>query len=167
MAELKDFECLRCGTCCRSILQISNGIKRGIPLTEKEVRQFPSETVSPRLAVGSTRPETVILWQLNTNFCPNINSINQCQTYEKRPLICKSFPIVASAISNRCKVFSYRKVGFSYSEPYRMKSQLEASDKLSAYIKNRIKKHCLKGFKMWEYDLETNKWVNEQECSLS
>ncbi len=166
MAEQKDFECLRCGSCCRTILYTANGAKRGIPLTEKEVALFPSEVVSPRLSVGLSKPETVILWQLNVNVCPHINAENQCQTYDSRPLICRSFPIVAGSVSNRCRVFSYRKVGVSYSEPFTMASQLEASDRLNAFIKSRIKRFCMKGFRIWEFDLDTGKWVNEQSIQV-
>jgi Fe-S-cluster containining protein len=119
--------------------------------------------VSPRLAVGVKEPETVVLWQLNTNVCPLLGNANECQKYASRPLICRSFPIVAGAISNRCKVFSYRKPGVSYKEPYTMTSQVEASDKLTAYIQMCLKKHAKKGLQMWEYNLATGKWVNEQK----
>ena len=146
-------------------MQTVNGVERGIPLTEKEAKMFPPQTVSPRLAVGVREPETVILWQLNVNVCPHVNAANQCQTYGTRPLICRSFPVVAGSIPNRCRVFSYRKVGVSYSEPYTMASQLEASERLNIYIKNGIRKHPRRGLKIWEYDLKTQRWVNEQNCS--
>jgi hypothetical protein len=134
-----------------------------LPLTEKEISLFPPQAVSPRLSVGVVEPETVVLWQLNASVCPYVSAANECQKYTDRPLICRSFPIVAGAISNRCRVFSYRKPGVSYDEPFTMSSQLEASEKLNAYIKSRIKKHAQKGLKIWEYDLATGKWVNEQK----
>ena len=154
-----DFECLRCATCCRNILECSSGVKRGLPLTEKEATLFPKEVVSPKLAVGVAEPNVVILYQLNVNVCPYVNAQNECGVYEERPLICRSFPIVAGAISNRCRVFSYRKVGVSYSEPYPMKKQLEASKKLSAYTQNRVRKLRRKGLKFWEYNLNTGTWL--------
>jgi Fe-S-cluster containining protein len=163
LVEPGDFECLRCGTCCQTILQSDDGVVRGLPLMEKETALFSANAVSPRLAVGVKEPETVVLWQLNTNVCPHLGESNCCQKYATRPLICRSFPIVAGAISNRCKVFSYRKPGVSYKEPYTMTGQVEASDKLTNYIKTCLKRHSKKGLKMWEYNLTTNKWVNEQK----
>jgi Fe-S-cluster containining protein len=159
MGEENDFKCLKCGTCCRNIIEIVGGIKRGLPFTENEVALFPKEPVSPKLAIGLMEPETIVLYQLNINVCPYINAKNQCQKYETRPLMCRSFPIVAGDISNRCKVFSYRKVGVVYCEPYTMAKQLEASNKLNEYISKSIKKHFQKAIKIWEYDLETKKWV--------
>jgi len=161
-----EFECLRCGTCCKTILQTADGVVRGLPLTEKERRLFPPEVVSPRVAVGVEAPETVVLWQLNRNVCLFVGEGNVCQRYEVRPLMCRSFPIVVGAISNKCTVFSYRKPGVAYSEPYTMESQLEADEKLTVYIKKSIKKYSRKGLKMWEYDLATCSWVNEQKVSI-
>ena len=158
MNETGDFECLRCASCCRSILESRSGIGRGLPLTEKEASLFPENTISPKLAIGPRRPDRVILHQLNMNVCPHVNSQNECSVYEERPLMCKSFPIVAGAISNRCRVFSYRRVGATYDEPYSMKSQLDASEKLEKYIQKQISKHSMGKSTLWEYDLATGKW---------
>ncbi len=159
MGEISDFECLRCGTCCRQLLQTTDGVTRGPPLSEKEANLFPPEIISPKLAVGLVEPKTIILYQLNVGICPYINQKNDCQKYNIRPLICRSFPVVAGAISNRCKVFAYRKVGVSYSDPFPMTKQLEANNKLEDYTLNRIRKHYKKGLKVWEYDIATKKWT--------
>ncbi len=159
VGETSDFECLKCGACCRKLLQTTDGVTRGPPLSEKEANLFPPEVISPKLAVGLVEPKTVVLYQLNVGVCPYINQKNECQKYVDRPLICRSFPIVAGAISNRCKVFAYRKVGVSYCEPFPMAKQLEASEKLDGYTLNRIRKHFKKGLKAWEYDLATKKWI--------
>jgi Fe-S-cluster containining protein len=161
MGEENDFKCLKCGTCCRSIIEILGGVKRGLPLTENETVIFSKEHVSPKLALGLTQPETIVLYQLN------INAQNQCQKYEPRPLMCRSFPIVAGDISNRCKVFSYRKVGVAYCEPYSMANQLEASNKLNAYISKSLKKHFQRGLKIWEYNLATGTWVFTKQYGKS
>ncbi len=162
LGEAGNFECLRCGECCRKILnRDEDGFIRGLLLTEKEVQIFPKEAVAPKLAVGLTEPKTVILYQLNMNPCPHLSSRNQCQQYSERPLMCRSFPIVAGAISNQCKVFSYRKVGVLYNEPYTMAEQLEANDKINKYIENGIKKYYRKGLRLWEYDLAAKKWVDK------
>ncbi len=162
LGEAGDFECLRCGKCCRTILDHDNsGFTRGLLLTEAETCLFPENSVSPKLAVGLGEPETIILYQLNVNVCPSVSDKNLCQIYEKRPLMCRSFPIVAGAISNRCRVFSYRKVGVAYHEPYSMSKQLEASDKINKHIEKCIRKHHQKGLRLWEYDLTSQKWVDK------
>jgi Fe-S-cluster containining protein len=158
LVEASDFECKNCATCCRNLLETKEGKSKGLTLTEKEANLFPSSMVSPKFAIGLNAPETVILYQLNVKCCPNVNEKNLCQIYQRRPLVCQSFPIISGAISNKCKVFAYRKVGLSYSEPYAMKKQLGASDKLDKYIENRLRKQSKKGLILWEYDLATKQW---------
>ena len=152
------FECLRCATCCRNLLEGKGVILRGLPLTDKEVGLFPTVLVSPKMGIGSIKLEEVVLYQLNINCCPYVTEKNECKIYSKRPLMCQSFPIVAGAISNRCKTFSYRKPGVTYTEPYNMEKQVDASEKLEKYVTNRIKKHRGKATRIWEYDLATKKW---------
>jgi len=154
------FECRRCATCCRGLLESEEGISRGLPLTDKETKLFPSEIVAPKLAVGVEKPEFVILYQLTVNCCPHINNENNCQIYSVRPLMCQSFPIVAGAISNRCQVFSYRIPGRAYDDPFSMTAQLQANDKLERYIHTRLRRTSRKGLKIWEYDLSTKKWTD-------
>ena len=163
MSAKGDFECLQCSKCCRSILETSGGVTRGLALTEREAKIFPPEIVSPKLAVGVSEPSVVILYQLNVTVCPYVNDYNQCSRYEERPLICRSFPIVGGAISNRCRIFSYRKPGVVYAEPFNMDKQMEASRKLNTYTRNRISKHYQKGLKIWEYDIATKKWISKGE----
>lgn len=158
MYKSDEFECLQCATCCRNLLETRNGKISGITLTENEAKLFPSNIVSPKLSLGMNSPEIIIMYQLNVKCCPNVNEKNLCQVYENRPLICRSFPVISGAISNKCKMFSYRKPGLTYDEPYTMNRQIEASAKLDKYIENRIKRHFKKGIKLWEYDLATNRW---------
>jgi len=159
LGETLEFECLRCGSCCKSLIETKDGFKRGLPLTEKEVSLFSKELVSPKLGIGIAKPNIVILFQLNVNVCPFINDKNECKKYESRPLMCRSFPVVAGDLSNRCRVFSYRKVGVSYNDLYPMTKQLEASSKFTIYLQNRIKKYYRESLKVWEYDLSISKWV--------
>jgi Fe-S-cluster containining protein len=156
--EHGSFECLRCAFCCRNLYETRGGVLRGLPLTEKETGLFPAELISPKLAIGTNGPETVVLYQLNVNCCPHLNTQNQCQIYNRRPLMCQSFPIVAGAISNRCKVFSYRKPGVNYTEPYTMAEQVQASQKLEKYTQKAVMRRHVKGLKVWEYDLAAKKW---------
>ena len=148
MDEENDFKCLKCITCCRNIIEILGVVKRGLPLTENETVLFSKELVSPKLAIGLTEPETISLYQLNIDVCPYLNEKNQCQKYETRPLMCKFFPIAAGDISNRCKTFSYRKIGVGYCEPYSMAKQLEASNKLNVCTSKSLKNTSRSGLKL-------------------
>jgi Fe-S-cluster containining protein len=154
----ESFRCLQCATCCHNLIETQGNVSRGLPLTEIEKALFPAALVSPMLGVGLEKPEKVMLHQLNVTCCPHIDKQNCCQIYETRPLMCRSFPIVAGAISNRCRVFSYRKPGLSYEEPYTMAEQLRASEKLERHIEGYFRKGRMKGLNFWEYDLAAKKW---------
>ncbi len=163
MSAQGSFECQRCAVCCRTLLEDKAGFLRGLTLTEVETHLFPAEMIAPKLAVGETKPEAVILYQVMVNCCPHVTKENSCPIYERRPLMCRSFPIIAGAISNRCRVFSYRKPGVHYSEPFHMKEQLQASDKLTKHIRISVRKRSKKGLTLWEYDLNSKKWLHVTE----
>jgi Fe-S-cluster containining protein len=161
--QARDFECLRCATCCRNLLETSGGELSGLPLFENEKSLFLPDLVSPKIALGFSEPDMVILFQLNVNCCPHLTCPGQCEVYASRPLMCRSFPVVAGAISNRCRVYAYRKVGLSYVEPFAMKDQLLANAKFESYLRNRIKRFYRKGLKLWEYDLASKKWIFKKQ----
>ena len=142
-------------------MEESGGIQRGLPLTEAETRLFPAEMVAPKLGIGMMSPERVVLFQLSVKCCPHLETQNKCGIYLNRPLMCRSFPIVAGAISNRCKMFSYRKPGVTYQEPFTMTQQFEESERLEKHIEKQVLKHCKSGYRFWEFDLKTKKWVDK------
>jgi Fe-S-cluster containining protein len=159
MSNAGEFQCYRCAKCCRHLLEKKGDVLRGLPLTESEKKIFPPDIVSPKMGIGLKEPLEVVLYQLNANCCPHINERNECRIYVDRPLMCQSFPIIAGEISNRCRVFSYRKPGLKYDEPYTMKQQLEASNKLEKYVQKCIAKYSPGKLKIWEFDLATSKWI--------
>lgn len=157
MSEI--FQCKKCGTCCRNLLEDVQGIRKGLVLTAKEVSLFPSEMISPSLAVGTEKRKRVITYQLHVNICPHIDNKNECLIYDKRPLMCKAFPYNSGNFSNKCTVLSYRKVGQFYSDVEPSELQIDASKKLNRYGWNRFRKYFIKGIKVWQYDLATKNWV--------
>ncbi|NLE03308.1 MAG: YkgJ family cysteine cluster protein [Crenarchaeota archaeon] len=165
MQNNAEFICLQCGTCCRNLIENRNGRSSGITLTKNETSLFRSEIVVPKIALGMYGPEIFLFYQLVVNCCPYIDEKNQCKIYEKRPLICRSFPIISGAISNKCQVYSYRKVGLTYDEPYKMTLQLAANNKLEKYFQNQIKKNFKKGIKLWEYDFSTKHWIYKMQLN--
>ena len=153
-----EFQCLKCGGCCRDLIWVKDGLKKGNTLTPKEAKLFPLEAISPHMAVGIEKPETVILYQLNVTDCPFIDQTNKCKIYSNRPLICQAFPIVENTYSTKCKVFSFSKYGMKIVIDWDM-YQVEAGQKLDRYIINNFKKNFKKGISVWSFDLATNKWV--------
>ena len=140
-----------------------NSITNGLFLTSKEIRLFPSKLISPKIAIGASRPKKIVAYQLNVSVCPHINERNECRIYDKRPLACKSFPfeieLLRSTVSVKCpqigskmKVEEFREVEMSGTE-------IEASQKVNRYLLNRYQKYFKKGTNLWKFDLKTRKWI--------
>jgi Fe-S-cluster containining protein len=159
------FHCRKCGTCCRSLLEYVNGVKTGLLLAIKETNLFPSEMVSPKLAVGTTKPEAIISYQLNVDACPYISEKNECRVYDKRPLICKSFPYVLGGMSRKCPQIGNQMM--VEIDLWAIDAEIEASKKLNEHILNRAEKLSQKGKRqrVWEFDLEENKWIFRRSLS--
>jgi Fe-S-cluster containining protein len=73
----------------------------GLLLVSKdETNLFPKELVFPSASVGidknnPSKPERVLTYQLNANVCPHVTEKNTCRIYERRPLICRAFPLIS------------------------------------------------------------------------
>ena len=128
-------------------------------LTKKETALFESKDVAPQFAIVPIEQKRIVFYQMKTSPCPHLNSQNKCRIYEKRPLICRSFPIMADYISSRCKVFSKRKPGQIYQDVYPMIEMKEASKKISRYVMENFGKELKTGVQEWEYDLASRKWI--------
>jgi Fe-S-cluster containining protein len=153
------FECKKCGTCCRNLLEEIEGIAKGLILTAKEVSLFPSKMISPSIAIGTEKSKTMIFYQLNANTCPHIDKRNECLIYDRRPLMCRAFPYNSGNFSIKCPVFSNRRVGQFYLDFEPSELQIDADGKLDRYKGNRFRKYFKKGFKEWHYDLTKKNWV--------
>ena len=156
------FRCLKCGSCCRDIFDDREGHKRGLTLTAEEASLFPGNLIAPLMALGMEKPEIIILYQLNVNDCPFIDQTNNCRMYEKRPLICRAFPLSQGGYSTKCKLFSFPK---NFPENF-VKiainwgvSQLEAETQLDQHIISHFKKEFKKRIGTWSFDLGSNQWA--------
>jgi len=158
MTEIVVFECKKCGNCCRNLLESFTGVTKGLVLTIKEIKLFPSGMISPKIAIGKRKPKKIINYQLNVNVCPHINERNECKIYDKRPLMCKAFPYESGTFSVKCSVFSHMKTGVICNAEFSV-TEIEASEKLNKHIWNRFHKYFRKGIKAWECDLATKKWI--------
>ncbi|HSQ49219.1 MAG TPA: YkgJ family cysteine cluster protein, partial [Candidatus Deferrimicrobiaceae bacterium] len=97
---MQSFRCSECGTCCRDIFDDRGGDKRGLTLTADEALLFPENLIAPLAAFGFEQPETIFLHQLKVKDCPLIDQ-NKCMIYEKRPLVCRAFPLSQGGYSTK------------------------------------------------------------------
>ncbi len=101
------FECKQCGKCC-SIIKNSEKSIGGLPLFEwekEELERLASEK-GIKLEIGPTdlvfdkksNSYICINFSLKQEPCPFLKD-NKCSIYEKRPLICRYFPLAESPLS--------------------------------------------------------------------
>jgi Fe-S-cluster containining protein len=88
------FECRRCGTCCRDLLQEDKGVLRGLTLLPGEEEAFTGTSVRPAIGQGRRPHErgfTIIARQLSQETCPHLGDTD-CRIYSERPASCRQFP---------------------------------------------------------------------------
>ena len=83
-------ECVKCGRCC-SHLRIGDE-ESGLTLFPDEIHLFPEEKVRPHLGKGENDASMIFTYQHTENVCVHFID-NMCNIYERRPLMCRSFPV--------------------------------------------------------------------------
>lgn len=153
------FNCRKCGTCCRNLIEDVNGINTGLLLTVKEIDLFPQEMISPKIAIGFEKPEKIIQYQLDVNDCPHVDEKNECRIYEKRPLMCRAFPYESGTVSVKCPIIGSRMKAYEPCEVEISATEIEASEKMNRHILNRFQKFHKIGQKGWNFDGKTREWI--------
>lgn len=153
--SILDFTCTKCGQCCRNLLNDEFGITQGLTLTEIEINLFDPKFVKPNMALGNEKTINIITYQLNQAVCPYIDESNNCKIYDKRPLMCQSYPVevtvLGSIVREDCpQSFCIANDGTSLPE---------AGLILNQYLTQKFKKFWYKGSLLWFFDLSTNKWT--------
>jgi Fe-S-cluster containining protein len=159
---VEEFTCKKCGSCCKDLFDNRSNQKRGLTLTVSEAKLFPDTLIAPLAAFGKAAPENIFLYQLITNDCPYLNSKNQCDIYDKRPLVCKTFPLSQGSFSIKCRLFWFLKDFPENSVKVVIdwgKIQLEAEIQLDDYILSSFKTYFTQGVASWGFDLSDKKWV--------
>ncbi len=159
---MEAFICKKCGSCCKNLFDNRVNQKRGLTLTTSEAKLFPEAIIAPLAAFGKDAPENIFLYQLSTNDCPYLNHNNQCDIYEKRPLVCRTFPLSQGSFSTKCRLFWFLrdfpentvKVVIDWG-----KTQLEAEWQLDDYILSSYKTYFTNGIASWSFDLASKKWM--------
>jgi len=121
---------------------------------------FESKNIFPQMAFGTDKPTHVFFYQLNLGVCPHLSEKNECQIYENRPLICRSYPfdlwngidysvvIECPAISNMRK----NRVPLDLAFP-------AECEELYIYKVMEANKHPTESSNIWSFDLATKTWI--------
>jgi Fe-S-cluster containining protein len=177
------FKCYNCGRCCRNLLFEDQGIVNGLSLrTKKEAELFPKEMVFPSFGIGLdpndlSKPKKIVSYQLGVNDCPFISDSNVCELYEKRPLVCRGFPLMSMgklgvSITSADKCLFVEKVehqigsltSFLPMTTNKIKAVIEwkAISRLSSNINKFIIEPTLCGKAIWKFNLSNKKWIRQR-----
>ena len=116
---------------------------------------FDEKFIKPQQGYGTLKGIKVFLYQLNQKDCPYIDNHNNCSIYEKRPLICQSYPveptILGGIVREDCPESSYYpKDGTAFTE---------AGLVFNEQLRTKMREFRVKGDILWFFDLYTNKWT--------
>jgi Fe-S-cluster containining protein len=163
MSEELIFECRRCGTCCRDLVQEDKSILRGLTLLPGEEKVFPEASVMPAVGFGRRPYErrfTVVAHQLVEEACPHLGDA-ECRIHDRRPSSCRQFPF-----SLRMGSEGRQQMGLDLSCPSladhvegRTNLRIRFEDKPSAERLLEVSTRALVNPKRaWFYDLGSRKW---------
>ena len=158
------FECRRCGTCCRDLVQEDKGVLRGLTLLPGEEELFPKASVRPAVGIGRRPYErgfTIIAHQLVEETCPHLGEA-KCRIHDRRPASCRQFPF-----SLREGAEGRQQMGLDLNCPAlaelvegRTDLRIRFEDRPSAErlleVSIRTREHPKRA---WFYDLECGKWM--------
>ena len=158
------FECRRCGTCCRDLVQEDKGVLRGLTLLPGEEEAFPEASVRPAIGLGRRPHErefTVIARQLSQETCPHLGDTD-CLIYSERPASCRQFPF-----SLREGPDGRQQMGFDLNCPS-LAELVEGRSNLRLRFEDRPhaerlleveRKASTRPNRSWYYDLGCGKWI--------
>jgi Fe-S-cluster containining protein len=117
------FKCLECGTCCREIVRIVDGVSAGLwlqPIERRIFHAFPGSVV-PYLGLkrdGRAKIEN-IGYQMVQGPCPLLDpDTNRCKEYGSRPIMCRSYPFSFNeqglSVDRRCNYIQSVAGGIEY-----------------------------------------------------
>ena len=166
--------CLKCGKCCKSLIEEHEGLCQGIFLFPEEaiklekigkqkgidVKIVPKDGVSK---FGSITPEIIFSFQFEDDLCPFFDEkTNSCSIYDDRPTTCRAYPIVLCykylMLTSDCSSVEDRKTnGFRY----KVESFADSAMNYSIFVVNWIQKHVNSenADLLWYFDLKTKSWM--------
>lgn len=163
---MSGYNCKKCGYCCKTLFGFSNGWLKGLGLIKSETALFDREHIFPQLAIGVEKPEHVYLYQLALAICPHLKANNECSIYEKRPMICQTYPFqmvgfeenkISVSLKPECSQ-SIQSLNAYLSNGLSEEEIPAECGKMYSYIKKEIVTHHRRGSIFWHFDLLTKKW---------
>ncbi|UCE96533.1 MAG: YkgJ family cysteine cluster protein [Candidatus Bathyarchaeota archaeon] len=157
-----NFKCKKCGSCCHNLLEEVANVERGLFLRVEEAKLFPRNLVSPRMALGDSKPKRIIAYQLNVDECPFITEKNECKVYPKRPMGCRMFPFEIhhnghATVSVKCSVIGSQMGDKESREIEFSSTEKEAIEEYMRFL-NSLQKFARPSQKVWEFNLKTKSW---------
>ena len=153
--SILDFTCIKCGKCCRNLLVEDWGITNGLELTDKEIDLSDPKFVKPHMGLGNLKTVNIISYQLNLAVCPYIDEKNNCKIYNRRPLVCQSYPVevtpMGSIIREDCPQ--------SFSIPRDGTALTESGLIFNQYVLKKFDQFNAKDSLLWVFDLSSDKWT--------
>lgn len=117
------FKCLGCGSCCREIVRVVDGVSAGLWLRPTErvlFHGFPGSVV-PYLGLKRDGKAKIknIGYQMIQGPCPLLDpDTNRCKEYESRPLMCRAYPFSfckeGLSVDRRCSYIQSVHDGIEY-----------------------------------------------------
>lgn len=152
--------CERCGRCCSHLRDGDD--KSGLTLFPEEIHLFPEKLIKPHMARGEKEPLKIFSYQHTENVCVHLEN-NLCNIYEKRPLMCRSFPVKVGPrglkFSPGCKavLHNLKKSSNTDRKPLEIQASLKIAKRLynfyNSFEDNEVK---------WNYNLVTDSWEKKQ-----
>jgi len=161
-----EFKCRRCGHCCRNLVKTTpTGRTLGLFLLPHETHLFPKDDVYPMYGYGlkgraRPRPAQIYVYQYGRNVCCHITEENLCKLHPKKPLICRTFPLMyypelKEAVLSRDCLFMHDNIEENERvEKLIAPNEMAAVPELEHYL-DRGSRHP----PYWTWDLEQKKWV--------
>jgi len=118
------WRCQGCGECCKQL----TGKRFAMALTPQERVRLQYLAAKHNRSVN-VQPLTrdvfgrVTLYQLVEECCPFLNTVNRCEIYSYRPLVCRAYPLHALGVGKCTALESLSKRGFTVQYPVNLKQE--------------------------------------------
>jgi len=159
------FSCSGCGKCCRELLGM--GVTAGLLLLPEEIPLFPDHLIKPCQAKG-THPNDkkkfyLLTLQYTENVCIHLKD-NKCMIYNKRPLVCRAFPLQlidkeeGFVFSPECP--EYLKLKNQFGNRFALNMPEEHRQAILYLAEKQREFYTVDSLEMrpWVFNLKTNSW---------
>jgi len=141
-------------------------------LTPEETRLFPRDHIFPLYGAGlkgraRPRPAYIFAYQMDLEPCPFFDQqTHLCTNYDRRPVTCRSFPLVGSAAiaSQDCQFlarFNVKEETFVINEET-IREEREANRKGMLHVATHLQRQNL----LWVWPLDLKRWIKKTKQDI-